>query len=79
MLEPLVCNIKYYLNSPSLLLSQKTMANPHRAAHDLGMLKGNTWRQWSDSSGLIYYENVATQDKTYALPAGLEDATGVSL
>lgn len=55
------------------------MANPHRAAHDLGMLKGNTWRQWSDSSGLIYYENVATQDKTYALPAGLEDATGVSL
>lgn len=49
------------------------------ADDDLGLLSGNTWRQWGDASGLIYYQNLATPSvTTYCLPAGWEDTTGVS-
>ncbi|KAE9382183.1 hypothetical protein N431DRAFT_476834 [Stipitochalara longipes BDJ] len=49
------------------------MANP---AFDLGLLNGNSWRQYADTSGLISYHNSVTQVSTYGLPAGWEDAIG---
>ncbi|TVY46742.1 hypothetical protein LOCC1_G006219 [Lachnellula occidentalis] len=27
--------------------------------YDLGLLHGDTWRQWSDASGLVYYQSLA--------------------
>ncbi|KAH8665131.1 hypothetical protein BGZ60DRAFT_410814 [Tricladium varicosporioides] len=45
-------------------------------SYDLGLLNGNTWHQWADSSGLVYYQNVVTQLTTYKLPAGWEDIAG---
>ncbi|TVY23755.1 hypothetical protein LHYA1_G007432 [Lachnellula hyalina] len=43
------------------------------SSYNLGLLNGNLWRQWSDPSGLIYYQNVNTQVTSYQLPAGWED------
>lgn len=50
------------------------MANP---SYDLGLFNGNTWCQWADTSGLVYYQNLVTQVTTYELPAGWEDLAGV--
>ncbi|KAH7395441.1 hypothetical protein BKA64DRAFT_59225 [Cadophora sp. MPI-SDFR-AT-0126] len=45
-------------------------------SYDLGLLAGNTWRQWADKSGLVSYQNLTTQVTTYRLPAGWEDNAG---
>lgn len=52
------------------------MANTS-TSYDLGLLKGNTWRQWADASGMAYYQNLVTQVTTFELPASWEDVAGV--
>jgi hypothetical protein len=51
------------------------MANTH---YDLGPLVNNTWNQWCQLSGQIYYEEIATGETSYTIPAGWEDGVGVS-
>ncbi|KUJ10913.1 uncharacterized protein LY89DRAFT_787244 [Mollisia scopiformis] len=45
-------------------------------SYDLGLLHGNIWRQWADSSGHIFYQNLVTRVMSYEIPAGWEDAAG---
>lgn len=46
--------------------------------YDLGPLVGNTWYQYANSAGQIYYRNATTQEITYTIPAGWEDGATVS-
>ncbi|TVY16162.1 hypothetical protein LARI1_G006868 [Lachnellula arida] len=52
------------------------MANYTGTSYDLGLLNGDIWRQWSDAIGMIYYQNLVTQETTYVLPTGYEDVAG---
>ncbi|KAF2464444.1 uncharacterized protein BDR25DRAFT_319185 [Lindgomyces ingoldianus] len=42
--------------------------------YELGTLVGGTWRQWSNSAGQDYYENLNTRATQYDIPVGWEDA-----
>ncbi|KAH6665407.1 hypothetical protein B0J14DRAFT_606071 [Halenospora varia] len=50
------------------------MANS--STYDLGPLVGNSWYQYSNAAGQIYYYHHTTRETTYSIPAGWEDAAG---
>lgn len=50
------------------------MATPY----DLGPLTGGQWHQYANPVGQVYYQDVVTGQSTYTIPAGFEDAPGVS-
>ncbi|KAH8800757.1 hypothetical protein F5884DRAFT_808710, partial [Xylogone sp. PMI_703] len=44
--------------------------------YDLGPLSGNTWHQYSNAAGQVYYYEYSTRETTYSIPVGWEDAAG---
>ncbi len=48
------------------------------STYTLGPLAGNTWMQYSNAAGQVYYLHAVSQEPTYTIPTGWEDTATVS-